>query len=73
MSATDKGFGLLRAIFSYEERLKGIDKEIALLAASVSQLARSHADLSDRVARMEGFLEGAAVASRGSKARLPRE
>ncbi|WP_174273417.1 hypothetical protein [Sphingomonas bacterium] len=64
MSATEKAFGLVRTIFAYQERMDGLDDKFAALSGDVVRLTESHVALRDRVSRIEGLIEGAAMAAR---------
>ena len=54
--------GAVRDILLYRERLDQARGNIAAMAADIAALARDHAGLSNRVARIEGFIDGRASA-----------
>jgi len=74
MSATEKTFGVLKAVFVYQETIKAIREDMTALAMDVGALSRAHASLAERVARIEGMIEGAAMAgSLRPQPKLPRK
>jgi len=64
MSATDKAFSVIKALLTYQERLDGLDAKLIDLSAGLARLADSHVALRERVSRIEGVIEGAAMARR---------
>ncbi|MDP3677426.1 MAG: hypothetical protein Q8R44_20400 [Novosphingobium sp.] len=58
MSATDRAFDAVKAIFVYREQMADLRSDLGELGQSVRALAASHANLRDRVSRIEGFLAG---------------
>lgn len=62
MSGADKALTAIKAILNYQERMDGLDAKLAGLSDAVTRLAESHASLRDRVSRIEGMIEGAAMA-----------
>jgi hypothetical protein len=64
MSATEKAFGVIKALLTYQERLDGLDAKLTGLGAGLARLADSHVALRERVSRIEGLIEGAAMARR---------
>lgn len=72
MSGTEKAFGLLKTWMLVNERFDALDGKLKDLGSDVAALARSHADLAQRVARIEGMIEGAAMAgSARQRSKLP--
>jgi hypothetical protein len=63
MSAGEKVFGALKTVMTLKEQLDGLGKDLGDLNIRVSQLAEAHGALRDRVSRLEGVIEGAAMAS----------
>lgn len=56
------------------ERFDAIDRTIEGLSGDLSDLGKSHAELAQRVARIEGVMEGYARASTASRTpRLPKK
>jgi hypothetical protein len=72
VSLFDKVLGTVRSTMLMNEQLNGVRAELKDLAGDVATLSRSHAQLAQRVARLEGFIEGA-VAATGREPRLPKE
>lgn len=64
MSAGEKAFGVIKAVFTMKDQLDDLGKDLATLGQGVARLAEAHADLRDRVSRLEGVVEGAAMVSR---------
>ncbi len=64
MSATEKALGAIKAVLTLKEQLDALGRDMAGLNARLSGLATAHGDLRDRVSRLEGVIEGAAMASR---------
>ena len=60
MSATDRAFDAMKAIFVYREQMADLRSDMGELGQSVRALAASHANLRDRVSRIEGYLRGVA-------------
>ena len=65
MSAGEKAFGALKTILTIKDQLDGLGKDLGDLGGRLSRLAEAHSELRDRVSRLEGINEGAAMASRG--------
>lgn len=64
MSAGEKAFGLFKTFMLMTERFDAMDLKLKTVSADQAALSQSHSDLAQRVAKLEGFLEGAAAASR---------
>jgi hypothetical protein len=64
VSTTQKALGAIKTVLTLKEQLDALGRDVAALNSRMSALAQAHGDLRDRVARMEGFIEGAAAASR---------
>ena len=64
MSATGKALTAIKAILTIKEQLDALGRDVAALNARLSGLATARADLRDRVSRLEGVIEGAALAAR---------
>ena len=58
MSASEKAFGLIKTVFTIQERFDSLQDSLAELAERVARLAESHANLRDRVSKIEGYLQG---------------
>ena len=72
MSSTEKAFGILKSVILMHERFDGLDDRIKRLDGDLTNLSRSHSDLAQRVARIEGVMEGYARASAPRKLKLPK-
>ena len=64
MSAGEKAFGLIKSVFTFKEQMEGLDRDVAALGDRMTRLTESHVALRDRVSRIEGLIEGAAMAAR---------
>lgn len=64
MSATEKALGAIKTVLTLKEQLDGLGRDMAGLNGRLSGLAMAHGDLRDRVSRLEGVIEGAAMAVR---------
>jgi hypothetical protein len=58
VSATDRAFDAVKAIFVYREQMAELRSDLGDLGQSVRALAASHATLRARVSRIEGYLAG---------------
>ncbi len=72
MSVFDRAFGAIRSAMLMSDQFEAMKGDLRDLSHDVTDLGRSHADLAQRVARLEGFIEGAAAAT-GREPRLPKE
>lgn len=70
MSTSEKAFGLVKAVLTYQERMNGLEKKLAALSDGLTRLADSHVALRDRVSTIEGYLRGRRDAATASD--LPR-
>ncbi len=69
MSGLGEAFLALKNVMLLHERVEALKKELEGLADGQKDLNRSVADIDRRLARLEGFIQGAAAASgRGKKA-----
>ncbi len=59
MRVTEKTWGVFKSFVLYQETIKAIREDMAALTRDVAALSRAHASLSERVSRLEGFLQGA--------------
>ena len=74
MSSTEKIFGVVKSVMLMHERFDGLDERIKRLDGDLTNLSRSHSDLAQRVARIEGVMEGYARASTAPRTqRLPKQ
>ncbi len=72
MSGAEKAFSIVKAILSYQERMDGLEEKLSGLNERLTRLADSHASLRDRVSRIEGIIEGAAMTRGKSQPRIER-
>jgi hypothetical protein len=72
VSSTEKVFGIVKSVILMHERFDGLDDRIKRLDGDLTDLSRSHSDLAQRVARIEGVMEGYARASTPQKLKLPK-
>ena len=63
MSVAERAFEVIKAVFVYQDTMKAIREDMAALASDVGALGRAHAGLAERIARLEGIIEGAAIAN----------
>lgn len=74
MSSTEKIFGVVKSVMLMHERFDGLDERIKRLDGDLTNLSRSHSDLAQRLARIEGVMEGyARAAPAPRRRRLPKE
>ena len=60
MSGTQKVFGAVKAVMLMHERFDALDQKVKRLDGDLTALSRSHAELAQRVAVIEGYLRGRA-------------
>ncbi len=70
MSTLRDAFEALRRVVLKDANIERLERNVGDLAGNVDGLADGLANLRDRVARLEGFVEGAAAASQ-ARPRLP--
>ena len=70
MSAGEKVFGVFKTILTLKDQLDGLDRDVAQLGGRLGGLAGAHGDLRDRVSRLEGMIEGAAMAAGRQQRRI---
>lgn len=71
MSAFGDALNAVRQVVLLHSRVETMDQRIVTLAGDVDGLADIVSALRDRVARLEGFIEGATAAAK-PRPRLPR-
>ena len=59
MSSAEKAIGIIKAVFTFQEKIDALDHDIGALSDRLTRLAESHVALRDRVAQIEGYLKGA--------------
>jgi hypothetical protein len=72
VSGTEKVFGAVKAIMLMQERFDAIDQKMARQQDDLTDLSRSHADLAQRVAAIEGYIRGRSDQA-ATQARLPKD
>jgi hypothetical protein len=72
MSAFGDALNAVRQVGLLHSRVEAMDQRIVTLAGDVDGLADIVSALRDRVARLEGFIEGATAAAK-PRPRLPRK
>jgi hypothetical protein len=70
VSAFSDAVGAVRNVILMQSKLERLEAEISALSGDLRGLKDYTVTLDRRIARVEGFVEGAAAAS---KSRLPRE
>lgn len=60
MSRPEKLFGVIKSVMLMHERFDAIDKRIQRLDTDLSDISRSHAELAQKVAEMQGYVRGRA-------------
>ena len=66
MSTSEKAFGLIKAVLTYQERMDGLEKKLGTLSEGLTRLADSHVNLRDRVSMVEGYLRGRSEAAKAA-------
>lgn len=64
MSASEKALAFVKTVLTLKEQLDALGRDMASLGVRLTRLAEAHGELRDRVSRLEGMIEGAAMASR---------
>ncbi|WP_174293153.1 hypothetical protein [Sphingomonas bacterium] len=64
MSAGEKALGFVKTVLTLKDQLDALGKDMTSLGVRLTRLAEAHGDLRDRVSRLEGMIEGAAIATR---------
>jgi len=70
MSAIGEALKALRTVLMMQEDVRVLKQTAADQSERLAQLAEAHGHLRDRVARLEGFIEGAAMASGNRRPRI---
>jgi SMC interacting uncharacterized protein involved in chromosome segregation len=71
VSSTERVLGVVKSVMLMQERFDALDERMKRLDGDLTNLGRSHSDLAQRVARIEGVMEGYARASSATR-RLPK-
>ena len=64
MSAIGDALKALRTVLMLQEDVRLLKQAAVMQGEQLARLAGAHADLRDRVSRLEGMIEGAAIAMR---------
>jgi predicted methyltransferase len=72
VSGTEKVFGAIKAVMLMQERFDVIDQKIKRLDGDLTDVSRSHAELAQRVAVIEGYVRGRADQA-SIQSRLPKD
>ncbi|NJR78090.1 hypothetical protein [Sphingomonas corticis] len=64
MSSLADTIKAVRTVLLLQDKLAELTRTVEHQGARLSQLANAHSDLRDRVSRLEGVIEGAAMAAR---------
>lgn len=64
MSAIGDALKALRAVLSMQDDVRVLKEAVGAQSERLMRLAEAHGALRDRVSRLEGVIEGAAMASR---------
>lgn len=56
MSAADRALDTVKGVFTFREQIANLRQDLKDLGGSMRDLAASHAQLRDRVSRIEGYL-----------------
>ncbi|WP_174278498.1 hypothetical protein [Sphingomonas bacterium] len=64
MAVAERTWGAFKSFVLYQETIKAIRDDMAALSRDVAALSNAHADLRDRISRLEGVIDGVAMAGR---------
>lgn len=64
MSALGGAMQAIRSVLLLQEKVAALNWTVEAQGQSLAQLADAHADLRDRVSRLEGVMDGVAMATR---------
>ncbi len=70
MSVLGDAFSALQSVILMQSRLDQLDQRMKSITDDMSGLTEAMGILRDRVSRLEGFLEGAAAATRAQPPRI---
>ena len=60
MSGAEKALGVIKTFMRVNERFDALDQRVKRLDRDMTDLSRSHAEVAQRVAVIEGYLRGRA-------------
>lgn len=72
MSSFSDALKGLQKLLLMQNRIEQVERAVTLVATDITDLADAVHNLSIRVARVEGFIEGATAAAAPRRARLPK-
>lgn len=58
MSGTQKVFGVVKTVMLMHERFDALDQKVKRLDGDLTDLSRSHMELAQKVAAMDGYIRG---------------
>jgi predicted nucleic acid-binding Zn-ribbon protein len=70
MSAGEKALSLVKTVFTIKDQIEAMSRDVSALGERVTRLSESHVALRERVSRIEGLIEGAAMARNGQAPRI---
>lgn len=70
MSAIGDAFNALRTVLLLQDDVRQLKESVARQSERLTRLAEAHVDLRDRVSRLEGMIEGAAMAAGNRQRRI---
>ncbi len=59
MPVAERTWGVFKSFVLYQETIKAVREGMVALSRDVATLGRAHSSLSERVSRLEGFVQGA--------------
>ena len=72
MSGTEKAYGIIKGFLLMNERFDALEERVRSNAKELADLSRSHSELAQRVAVLEGYIRGRADQA-AVQAQLPKE
>lgn len=73
MSGLGEAFLALKNVVLLHERMAQLQKEMEELARTQNELGSAVSAIDRRLARLEGFIEGATAATSGRQRKLPKQ
>lgn len=73
MSAIADAFQALRSVMLLQANVERLERNVEGMASDLKGVKDYAASIDTRVARLEGFIDGAAAASAAPRPRLPRK
>ena len=72
MSGTEKAYGVIKGFLLMNERFDALEERVKSNARELADLSKSHSELAQRVAAIEGYVRGRSDQA-AAQARLPKE